>query len=151
MPDPVLPADLGRAAWEAESAWLNEFIPGSHQTPWDGLDPEVRGVYARIAGAVAVAAREQAGAKLAALREYRALVDEDGEQVILIGPCAEGIGCLFQRNYDRPTLGQLIDAAAEHEGEQGERAHAHVAEMAADWDAYAVERNAELTGTEEKS
>jgi hypothetical protein len=77
------------------------------------------------------------------VREYRVLIDEDGEQVVLIGPCAETIGCLFHRSYDSPTLGQLIDAATEHEGEQGKHAHAHLAEMAAEWDADAEARNAE--------
>jgi hypothetical protein len=101
---------------------------------------QVRAMIEAVAPLIAAASE----AKLAALREYRTLVDEDGEQVILIGPCAETIGCLFSRNYDSPTLGTLIDAAAEHEGGQGEQAHAHVAEMAAEWDAYAAKRNAEL-------
>ena len=56
MADDPLPDNLGRAAWEAESAWLDEFLPGP-RTPWDDLDPEVRDVYGRIAGTVAAAER----------------------------------------------------------------------------------------------
>jgi hypothetical protein len=65
------------------------------------------------------------------VRQYRVVVDEDGE-IQMIGWCAEAIGCLFHSAYDQiqgVTLGELIDAAAEHEGEQGERAHAYVAEI----------------------
>jgi hypothetical protein len=65
------------------------------------------------------------------VRRYRVVVDEDGE-IQLIGWCAEAIGCLFHRAYDQiqgVTLGELIDAATEHEGEQGERAHAYLAEI----------------------
>ena len=115
--------------------------------PWEERAPAQLELDMRIGKAVADAVT----AKLAALREYRVLVDEDGERVVLLGWCAEGIGCLFQRSYDGGrgvTLGVLLDAATEHEGTQGEEAHVHVAEMAADWDAYAAERNAELGGTE---
>lgn len=53
------PADLGQAAFEAESKWLDEIMPGGHTGSWDDLDPEHRGVYQRIAGAVAAAERER--------------------------------------------------------------------------------------------
>jgi hypothetical protein len=76
--------------------------------------------------------RAEAEAKLAMVREYRVFIAEEDDEIILSGWCAESIGCLFQRNYDAGrgvTLGALIDAALEHEGEQGERAHARVAEI----------------------
>lgn len=73
LPAPDLPgADLGRVAYEAESAWLNEFAPGRH-TPWDALDPEVREVYRRLAASVAAAVQaraEAAEAKLAAIEPH---------------------------------------------------------------------------------
>jgi hypothetical protein len=52
-------ADLGRAAYEAEAAWLDEILPGGRSPSWDDLDPEHREVYRRIAGPVAAAERER--------------------------------------------------------------------------------------------
>ena len=57
LPAPA-PVSLGQVAYEAECTWLNEVIPGPH-TPWDALDPEVREVYQRLAGAAAGAERER--------------------------------------------------------------------------------------------
>jgi hypothetical protein len=52
-------AALGRAAYEAEAAWLAEIMPGGRSPSWDDLDPEHREVYRRIAGPVAAAERER--------------------------------------------------------------------------------------------
>ena len=73
------------------------------------------------------------GEREAFVRQYRVLAGQEDPEVVLIGWCAEAIGCLFQRTFDGTglgvTLGELTDAAAEHEGEQGERAHAYLAEI----------------------
>jgi hypothetical protein len=64
--------DLGRIAYEAEGAWLDEFAPGSG-APWGTVDPVVRELYQRMAGMVARAVRgraEAAEAKLAAIVAY---------------------------------------------------------------------------------
>jgi hypothetical protein len=71
-------AGLGRAAYEAESAWLAGIMPGGRSPSWDDLDPEHREVYARIAGAVAAAERE----RIAVLAgKVEAVYDEDGDGV----------------------------------------------------------------------
>jgi len=72
MADDPLPDNLGRAAWEAESAWLDEFLPGP-RTPWDDLDPEVRDVYGRIAGTVAAAERERIAGRMDELAARNAM------------------------------------------------------------------------------
>jgi transcriptional regulator with XRE-family HTH domain len=75
---------------------------------------------------------DEAPDRAAMVREYRVLVSEEDPEVVLIGWCAEAIGCLFQRTFDGiggVKLGELIDAAAGHEGELGERAHAYIAKI----------------------
>lgn len=68
--------------------------------------------------------------RLAAVREYRIYVDEDGDGIRMHGPCAETIGCLFGRLFNAYpsmrediSLGQVIDAALAHEREK-EQLHA---------------------------
>lgn len=78
---PLPPEDLGRAAYEAESAWLAEIMPGGSSGSWDRLDPEHREVYQRIAGAV----RDAEIARLqAALEQVTAERDELGSQAALL-------------------------------------------------------------------
>ena len=74
-------------------------------------------------------------AALGPLADYRVYVDEDGD-VQLAGPCAETIGCLFGRSFASDggvPLGKLIEAAVEHEGEQGAKAHAYLAKIESEW------------------
>ena len=73
MPDPTLPAGPGRTAYEAESKWLDEVIPGP-RTLWDDLDPEVREVYGRIAGTVAAAVHERLAAVIPPA-QFRSMAD----------------------------------------------------------------------------
>lgn len=74
MTENTLPTDLGRVAYEAESRWLDEIMPGVRTPAWDDLDPEHRGVYQRIAGAVAAAGRERIAARM---DEFAANYPED--------------------------------------------------------------------------
>ena len=84
--------------------------------------------YGSIAGEIADSGA--AAEALAAVREYRIYIDYDGDGIRMHGPCAETIGCLFGRLFDAYPgmredigLGQLIDAALEHERDK-ERMHA---------------------------
>lgn len=81
MTENTLPTDLGRVAYEAESRWLDEIMPGVRTPAWDDLDPEHRGVYERIAGAVAEAERER----------IRQMADRNG--AVCTGD--EGTSCYF--------------------------------------------------------
>jgi len=75
--------DLGRVAYEAETAWLDEIMPGVRTPAWDELDPDHRGVYQRIAGAVAAAERERIRRGVLAC-ELISQHPEDGDRVAVL-------------------------------------------------------------------
>lgn len=141
-------ADQGAETEAAFLEWLNTYTRVEEdrgRTTWDDIRAafmagranleDVKGLLGReLQSANAVIMRQAAagepGEALAAVREYRIYIDEDGDGIRLIGPCAETVGCLFNRCFDAyPSmhedigLGHLIDAALEHERDK-EQLHA---------------------------
>lgn len=123
-------ADEGSAAEAAFPEWASTYTRVEEdrgRTTWDDMRAAFMAGRANLGGEA-----------LAAIREYRIYIDEDGGGIRMHGPCAETVGCLFGRLFDAyPSmrediaLGQLIDAALEHERDK-ERLHA--AQMRAEQD-----------------
>jgi len=79
----------GQAAYEAECAWLDEFMPGGSHPAWDALEPEHREVYQRLAAAAGEAWRERAEAGEARLEHAIRLAEHWAALALAEGPVAE--------------------------------------------------------------